>query len=648
MKKAVDRRDERGAVLVASLVLAVVLVIGAAAFLTHTSTEVVQVRRNIASTRAFYYAEAGINYAQSQVLRGWELSMFISPFYFLDYNTITTLPADMVVQAGTPEQGGFHVEIIDVTTPFRDARDVTVRSTGTYRGESRTVSATFCLELAASRAFDYTYFLNHWGWTQNIPSRFLMNGNIRANGYFSFSNSSLYVNGNPEYNWLQGEKLYKDSGGIYSGFRITGASSLNGMGKLNVNQHMNEDTNKNGVLDAGEDHNQDQKLTRPEHVEMPNLTDLNLYEEHARGWKAGAGGSIKIQGAGPGGTDLEVSDPIYGDEPGEKANLVVWGTEQNPIVVDGPVVIRGDLVMKGYVKGKGSLYVQGNVYIPDNVKYVNPPVGKPNYDYFAYSTPEQRSQAWQQASSEWRQQNADKDGLGLFARESVVIGNFQSSTWRSSVSTWLNNPSNESAEPVNGMDHMPNTTDQGEADGFWTVDHYTQDDLQRGLIPPGKNVGDPVPGSGEDIDGDGEQDPRISLSDFDFNDPHYPDLHKSFWGGWTPPELGWDQEDEGIAFSQLTNPNGGDALDWIDAFLYTNHATVANWGRNSPKIHLLGGIVSRVESIILRNDGAADWTHDERFTGGGQEFGFILPRVKKPLKVVHWAEVPADYALETP
>jgi hypothetical protein len=639
MYRALNPRGEKGTVLAISLVLTVALVVAAAAFLTLTSTEVVQVKRNIASVRAFYYAEAGINYAQAQILRGWQLASFASPFHFLDYNTITTLPADKALKTGTPDEGEFHVEIMDVTTPYQDARDVTVKSTGTYRGEERTVMAVFCLELAPSRVFDYTYFLNHWGWTEGIPSAFKMNGNIRANGYFSFSNSSLYENGNPEYKWVRGQKQYKDSGGIYSGFRITGASSLNGMGKLDVNQHMKEDLNGNSLLDPGEDHNQDGKLTNPEHVEMPNLTEMALYEDYAKSWNGGAGSSITIQGAGPGGTDLLVSDAVYGDGADEKGNLVLWGTEDNPVVVDGPVVIRGALIIKGCVKGKGSLYVQDNVYIPDNVTYVNAPEGKPNWDYFAYSDPLERYETWTAAASQWRQQNADKDGLGLFARENLIIGDFQDGSWRGLVNSWLNNSANESAERANGLDHMPNTGDEGEGDSKWTVDYYTQEDLDAGLIPPGKGVGDVVPGSGEDIDGDGCQDDRININDFQLPAA----LKKANWGGWTPPEIEWPPS--GINYGQFLNANGGACLDHIDALLYTNHATVGAWGKNSPQIHLLGGIVSRIEAIILRNNGSADWTHDERFTGGGQEFGFLLPRVKMPIKVVHWGEVPENYEL---
>ena len=66
-----------------------------------------------------------------------------------------------------------------------------------------------------------------------------------------------------------------------------------------------------------------------------------------------------------------------------------------------------------------------------------------------------------------------------------------------------------------------------------------------------------------------------------------------------------------------------------------------------PESAAVGGIVSRVEAIIIKSDGSADWTHDERFSAGGEEYGFILPRVKRVAQTVYWAEVSAEYDLES-
>lgn len=660
VRSKVNPRGERGGALVASLIFVAVLVIGAAAFLSHTSTEVLQVRSSIASARAFYYAEAGLNYAQSQLLRGWKLSSPLTPFHFIDNSTITTLPAEMMVRAGTPDEGEFRAEIVNVSSPYAGARNVTVKSVGRFAGEARAVAATFCFEVKPGRVFNYGYFLGHCGWLEGMPATFKMYGNLRVSGHLSLFNSSAYLNGNPEYKWLRGQIQRKDSGGIYAGLSILDATFLNGMGALPVNQHMNEDLNRNWLLEANEDHNQDGSLTRPERLPMPNLGQMELYEEYSKSWNNGLGGSIKIEGAGQGGASLLVSDAVYGDSAGETGNLVLWGTEQNPILVDGPVAVRGALIIKGYLKGKGAVYIGQNAYIPDNLMYVNPPAGRPNWNYSDYATEEERYRTWMQAASQWRQENAAKDGIGLLARGSVVVGDFENITWRSEVESWLNNPANESSEAANGLDHIPNTNDLGENDGAWTVDRYTQEDLDNGLIPSGKSVGEIIPGSGEDVDGDAAEDFRLSLSDFDLPAA----IDTTNWGGWTPlgnygggdgPGKGGGKgkgrgkgqgpSGEGswpTSYADFFNPNGGDALDHIDGFIYSGHAAAANWGRYSPQVHLLGGIASRIEAIIFRNDGSAEWIHDERFTGGGEEYGFILPRVKTPIQIVHWAEVAAQ------
>jgi len=52
-------------------------------------------------------------------------------------------------------------------------------------------------------------------------------------------------------------------------------------------------------------------------------------------------------------------------------NVLLSGTEANPVIIDGMVAIDGDLIINGYVKGDGSLYVKGNVYIPTDLQYLN-------------------------------------------------------------------------------------------------------------------------------------------------------------------------------------------------------------------------------------------------------------------------------------
>ena len=52
-------------------------------------------------------------------------------------------------------------------------------------------------------------------------------------------------------------------------------------------------------------------------------------------------------------------------------NLILVGTEENPIEIDGSVAINGDLVIQGPVKGWGQLKVRGNTYVTGDVTYAD-------------------------------------------------------------------------------------------------------------------------------------------------------------------------------------------------------------------------------------------------------------------------------------
>ena len=64
-----------------------------------------------------------------------------------------------------------------------------------------------------SEVFDYSYFINHWGWFfgDDIAS----NGNVRSNGQFDFGHHTSTVNGSPRYEASHGSQLlgYIDDNG---------------------------------------------------------------------------------------------------------------------------------------------------------------------------------------------------------------------------------------------------------------------------------------------------------------------------------------------------------------------------------------------------------------------------------------------------
>lgn len=52
-------------------------------------------------------------------------------------------------------------------------------------------------------------------------------------------------------------------------------------------------------------------------------------------------------------------------------NLILVGTEYDPIVINNNVAVNGDLVIKGPIRGRGRLLVRGNTYIAGDVTYAN-------------------------------------------------------------------------------------------------------------------------------------------------------------------------------------------------------------------------------------------------------------------------------------
>ena len=446
-----------------------------------------------------------------------------------------------------------------------------------------------------SEVFDYSYFINHWGWF--FGDSIVANGNVRSNGQFDFGHHSSAVHGSPRYEASHGPQLlgYLDDngdgvqdgsdGGVYSSDSIRNAGNVDGLAGESQNRHVTEKT-----------------------VKMPNLEDLSFYEQRAqaRGSSIGIGSSVEVDG-------------VLGDEGGEQQNLFLVGTLEEPIVLNGPVVVRGNVIISGYVSGQGSIYSGGNIYVADDILYLDGPES---------IRPEANDQ---QSVENWRREATGLDSLGLFAREHIVVGDFTDDWWQSNVSSWVNHELNKSREDA-GIDGIQNTRegpdgilgtaddDFLEDDGVWTVSRYTEEDAEKGLVPEGKRPGDVIPGSGEDIDGDGSYDDTTRMSEFSFSDP----LDGEYWAG----NLQEGQE----SYSDVSSSE----ISRLDAAFYTNHTFAAVVSSPGEVIRINGSVVSRNESIIFASAGL-ELNHDERLTGrGSPESGFDSPLGWDPVRFVHW------------
>ena len=467
------------------------------------------------------------------------------------------------------------------------------------------VSVTVQFALEPSEVFDYAYFINNWGWLYGNTIE--IEGNARSNGQFDAAGYKPKISGQPLYDSVEWDgtdaKLfgYRDDngdgkengndGGIFSGWDIVDAHKVRGNGGNADNQHD----------------------FQPQ-VPMPNLSDLSAYELKAVEEK----GSITIGGK-------VVSDAIYGDDAGERKNLFLYGTSSDPIEIDGPVVVEGDVIIYGEITGEGAIYAGGNIYVPDSIEYQDAP------------NPKRPVSGTQENTEQWLSHNWEKDFLGLFARENVVVGDHTDATWRSYVSGWMASSLNSSKEDAgedgipntkDGKDGIPNTADDDllEGDGVFTTEYYTAEHDALGLIPSGKKVGDVIPGTGEDIDGDGMYDGTTSLADIDFSTA----LDTANWGGNMPAG--------GIAkYSDIASLYANN----LDAVIYTNHSFC--WVVfGSKKAELNGALVSRNENIVYGTP-KIQVNYDSRLLGGSTGFGAdLLPRELSGAQILRWTPLDTD------
>ncbi|KPJ49862.1 MAG: hypothetical protein AMJ41_02185, partial [candidate division Zixibacteria bacterium DG_27] len=556
------------ALLIALGIMIMISLIGIAA-ITTTGIDIDISGSEKRSSQSLYLAEAGLQRAVYEYIWPGFNDENISPRTNL-FGWIDSLAGDTIYQdVDVSGQGGYTVVVTDVNdpgsqSPFAECREVRVESHGVSLGgsENRTVVEVLRFGVHASSVFDYSYFMNHFGWWAGFPNGgAIMNGNTRCNGHYDLISGWLTVNGNPRYNPIDGEAM--DNGGVYAGgivFPLDGFK-YQGMAQYAENRHSYRGVD-NGFLD-------------PAYVEMPNLNDAGDVDNDGNVQELNpyylmlARGELELE-AGRAGQDLNgdgvlqesevVIAGCYGDEVGETGNVVLVGTSSNPIIMEGPLAVTGDFVVKGTISGA--------------VNYENPPSERPTFDY-GNETPEQ----YKVRVNNWLEENEDKDFVGFLTRESIILGNHPDSWWQKYIvgqGGWLGDYRNDGREDV-GTDRVFGTMDnetepyspsEKERDSYWTVELYEESSGQRRMtdlqiegggvsVPSGWRV---VPGSGEDVDGDGDyDDPYNYTDDINFGAPF--------------SSANFHNMPDGVShYRDLADFT----VDGIDGALYTNH-TVAGW-----------------------------------------------------------------------
>ena len=128
-----------------------------------------------------------------------------------------------------------------------------------------------------------------------------------------------------------------------------------------------------------------------------------------------SGGSIGLSPLGQTVTDDdELEDLIDGTEamldPITMGNVYLYGTEDDPIILNGDVAIDGDLIISGVVKGKGTVKVSGNVYVPSDLVYAD---GENDDDSRTYGVAE----------------DGTTNTLTLASAGNIMVGDFYHPAW---------------------------------------------------------------------------------------------------------------------------------------------------------------------------------------------------------------------------
>lgn len=87
----------------------------------------------------------------------------------------------------------------------------------------------------------------------------------------------------------------------------------------------------------------------------------------------------------------------------DKGSVILIGTWDFPIIIDGPVVFDSDVWIRGFVSGRGTIYAGRNIHIIGDINYKNPPY-------------------W--PKKDGKPETQGKDLLTLVSRGSIVVGNY--------------------------------------------------------------------------------------------------------------------------------------------------------------------------------------------------------------------------------
>lgn len=447
----------------AVLLFITLLAIAAASYVTNATSSLRISKRQLFGVQLSHSCEASI---QLELANLWQTFKKVQSFDDLDSDLkdASLKKPQSVIGGGIPNVSRYSVGIVNYEAPDPYSRLITVRAVSWIDSKYnwkldpgevyKSVTATYELALKRSGVFDYTYFINNYGWMDGFsPTSLYINGDCRANGDFNFLHGSPTVNGSvmaspngklnpaPEgkvngppvkmsnqdyasassgrsrwrtaYNpardgergtdtYMAANHLVFDSvGGSYGG-DLAGSLLQDVSGRYSWDRGSTSVIPTPSLVDS----------TPTEELSMPDVNNLAYYRAMALRYKDpkptfSDGTSNPDYNKG---SYLDVWDPTKNaykhvtTTGGFVGSTTIIGTIDHPVKIHGPVSISVDCVIKGYVSGQGTIYAGRNVHIVGSIRYTNPP------DFRGTDL----------ASVDAKNEKADM--LGLVAAGSVIMG----------------------------------------------------------------------------------------------------------------------------------------------------------------------------------------------------------------------------------
>ncbi len=424
--------------MITTFILTALISVGAVTYVSRATQTIRESRRQALEVQTTHLCEAGTQALLRSLWRPFKINQNFTDLENRCSGASQQNPLAGINQ-GIDGVGSYSSAVISEYTPSGDSytRIVVVRSVGwidlNRNGQldtnepQKTVDVTASFQLARSQVFDYTYFVNNYGWMDGFnASDLIVNGDMRANGNFNFTNGSPTVNGsvyacvndklsppaiglinNLPVKWSN--STYISSNGNNSRVRQGYNSSVHGAKGSSTYENWRDfvfestgsilnnridgavgadSTGSSGWTRTGQSSNPTMTMldTSPtDEVIMPDLSNLSYYQslsstyvDTKRYYGDGTANPYYNQGAwvqvwntslnhGSGGYQtITTSGNVTG-------SAALIGTSSHPILVHGPVTFSQDCVIKGYVQGQGTIYTGRNVHIVGSIVYKNPP-----------------------------------------------------------------------------------------------------------------------------------------------------------------------------------------------------------------------------------------------------------------------------------